>query len=155
MRKTLSTDKDGTFSDSTANEESKVWEVEAPVTRAYAIPRGAVVRVTLQDATATALPDGAIVRIYGASPDGLNKKIILEERYGRWKNANQYDKNQRVEIPNAFIIPPAHKLLVTVESSTAMASANSSIEIEVDEINMVTANEDVKKAVSGFARLLA
>jgi len=158
MKKDLTTDKDGTFTNSTANVESVVWTVEAPVTRAYGIPKGAVVRAVLKDnqATPADLPDGAILRIYGASPDGNNKKIILEKRYGAFRNANQYNKLEQITVDNGFIIPPAHKLIATVESSTAMEATNSSIEVvDVDEINMAVASDDVKKAIETFAKLLA
>ena len=156
VRKDLSTDKDGTTYDGTANVESVVWEVTAPVIEAYGISKNSVVRAVLKDTTPADLPDGAIIRIYGASPDGNNKKIILEKRYGAFKNANQYSELEQVKVKNPFIIPPAYKLIVTVESSTASAKANSSIEItDVEVINMATANEEVKKTVEAFARLLS
>jgi hypothetical protein len=156
MKKDLTTDKDGTFSDGTAGVESVVWTVEAPVTRAYGIPKGAVVRAVLKYATPTDLPDGSILRIYATSPDGNNKKIILEKRYGAFRNANQYNKLEQITVDDPFIIPPAHKLIATVNSSSALKASNSSIEVVgVDEINMAVASEEVKKAIETFAKLLA
>jgi len=125
-------------SDTVANEWSIFAEYRVPARTVIEVLEGAEFRLTLKDSGGTELPDDALVMLAKLPADHLRGGIkpIMDDEYGRWKNANQYDVDEVPRVANGGIINEFEYLVIMVKSSTAVAKANSNFSLEVEKTVM-------------------